>query len=85
MKIIYVPSFTRDSKKLSSEIKSKANKAIEIFKNNPSDPRLRTHKLQGRLCDYWAFSVDYEHRIIFRYGSGKEVFLITVGDHDIYK
>lgn len=85
MKIIYVPSFTRDSRKLSSEIKSKANKAIEIFKNDPSDPRLRTHKLQGRLCDYWAFSVDYEYRIMFYYGNRDEVFLVSIGNHDIYK
>ena len=85
MKIIYAPSFTRASRKLSSDIKSEANKAIEIFKNDPSDPRLRTHKLQGRLCDYWAFSVDYDYRIMFYYGNGDEIFLVMIGNHDIYK
>ena len=85
MKIIPTAKFERNYKKLSDILKNKAEIALEIFKNDPADVRLRVHKLQGRFCDYWAFSVDYEYRIIFRHGSGKEVFLITVGDHDIYK
>jgi mRNA-degrading endonuclease YafQ of YafQ-DinJ toxin-antitoxin module len=84
MKIIYAPSFTRASRKLPIEIKAKAEEAIKNFEIDPSNPKLRTHKLQGRFCDYWSFSVDYDYRIMFYYGNGGEAFLITIGNHDIY-
>jgi mRNA-degrading endonuclease YafQ of YafQ-DinJ toxin-antitoxin module len=85
MRIIPTAKFERNYKKLSDALKDKAEIALDIFKNDPADARLRVHKLQGRFCDYWAFSVDYGNRVIFRYGNDGEVFLITVGDHDIYK
>jgi mRNA-degrading endonuclease YafQ of YafQ-DinJ toxin-antitoxin module len=84
MEIYYASSFTRASKKLSADIKAKADSAIEIFKNNPDDMRLRVHKLHGRFCNYWAFSVDFRYRIIFRYGQTDEVILMSIGDHRIY-
>ncbi len=85
MRIIPTAKFERNYKKLSDDLKDKAEIALDIFKNDPSDARLRVHKLHGRFCNYRAFSVDCQYRIIFRYGNGGEVFLITVGDHDIYK
>jgi mRNA-degrading endonuclease YafQ of YafQ-DinJ toxin-antitoxin module len=84
MEIYYTPNFTRASHKLLGEMKIKAEEAINIFRADIDDPRLRLHKLHGRFRNCWAFSVDYKYRIIFRYGKDDEVILITVGDHDIY-
>ena len=84
MEIFYAPSFVRASKKLSADIKAKADSAIEIFKKDPADARLRVHKLRGRFCNYWAFSVDFKYRIMFRYGQADEVILMFIGDHGIY-
>ena len=45
MKIISTAKFERDYKKLSNSLKDKAEIALEIFKNDPADARLRVHKL----------------------------------------
>jgi len=85
MKIILTAKFEREYKKLSNVLKDKAKAAIEIFSKNPADARLRVHKLNGRFSNYRAFIVAYDCRIIFRYGREGEVFLITIGKHDVYR
>ncbi|UMX47946.1 MAG: type II toxin-antitoxin system mRNA interferase toxin, RelE/StbE family [Candidatus Nealsonbacteria bacterium DGGOD1a] len=86
MIIIYSPHFERLYKKLSDDVKDDAELAEEIFRKNPQDARLHFHKLGGRLSDYWAFSVNYEYRIIFYYGDSKDdIFFDSIGNHDIYR
>lgn len=86
MTIIYSPHFERLYKRLPDDVKDDAEIAEEIFRKNPQDARLRTHKLGGRLSDYWSFSVNYEYRIIFYYGDSKEdIFFDSIGNHDIYR
>lgn len=55
--------------------------ALRRFAADPQDPLLRTHKLKGELDRYWAFSVDEDLRVLFRW-NGDEVFLVTLGSHD---
>jgi len=53
-----------------------------LFSRNPFDARLRTHKLTGKLEGLWAFSVDYDWRVIFKFLKEDEILLIHVGGHD---
>lgn len=55
--------------------------ALRRFAADPQDPLLRTHKLKGDLDAYWAFSVDNDLRILFRW-NGDEAFLVALGSHD---
>ena len=55
--------------------------ALRRFAVEPLDPLLRTHKLKGDLDSYWAFSVDDDLRVLFRW-EGDEAFLVTLGSHD---
>ena len=85
IKIIWEQGFKRIYKKKiknDDELKKKFWNAIELFSNEPLNPRLRTHKLTGRLEGLWAFSVDYDCRIIFRFIEKSEVLLIDIGGHD---
>lgn len=50
---------------------------------NPFADSLDTHKLQGKLKEYWACSVNYKYRIIFSI-QAKRLFLETIGSHSIY-
>jgi mRNA-degrading endonuclease YafQ of YafQ-DinJ toxin-antitoxin module len=84
MKIIYSPKFAREYKKLSLKIKLLAEKREPIFRKDPFDPRLKTHKLGGKLKDFWSFSIDYKHRIIFEFFDKETIYFHSVGDHDIY-
>jgi addiction module RelE/StbE family toxin len=56
--------------------------SMGLFSRNPFDARLRTHKLTGKLEGLWAFSVDYDCRVIFKFLKEDEILLIDVGGHD---
>jgi addiction module RelE/StbE family toxin len=88
-KVVFDASFERKftayKKRLSKKELKKLKERIIIFKNNPFDPRLKTHKLKGRLKDYWVFAISYSDRIIFRFLEKERVFFIDIGDHSIYK
>ena len=55
---------------------------VEIFKNNPFDPRLKTHKLSGKLKEFWAFSVEYDLRVVFLFDGQQSVLFADLGTHD---
>jgi hypothetical protein len=40
------------------------------------DPRLRTHNLKGELSAYWAYSVNREYRILFRFVGSSEALIM---------
>lgn len=61
-----------------------AEKKEKIFRINFGDESLKTHKLHGKLKDFWAFSVDNDYRIIFEFVDANTVYFHTVGRHDIY-
>ena len=54
--------------------------ALRRFAVDPQDALLRTHKLKGDLGHYWAFSVDDDLRVLFRW-EGDEAFLVNPGTH----
>jgi mRNA-degrading endonuclease YafQ of YafQ-DinJ toxin-antitoxin module len=56
---------------------------LDWFIKNPFDPRLRTHKLSGKLKDSWAFSVGRDLRVLFNFeDGGKKAVLFDIGSHD---
>jgi len=84
MIIYYHPQFKNSYKNLATEVKRKAENKEIIFKNNPYDSRLKTHKLHGKLKKLWSFSIDKSYRIIFEF-VGKDIILLDVGTHGLYK
>ena len=85
MQIFYSSEFERRYKRLSLGVQKKAEEKEKIFVENPFDPRLKTHRLHGRFREYWAFSIDYRFRIIFRFFNDRQVRFYAVGDHSMYK
>ena len=84
MKIYYSSKFAKEYKALSVGVKKKAEEKEKIFRKNPFDKRLETHKLSDRLKDFWSFSIDHKYRIIFEFADEKTVWFHIVGDHSIY-
>ncbi len=84
MRIYYTPNFKRQYKKLSEKIKDLAEAQEKIFVIDPFNPKLSTHKLHGRFKDFWSFSIDAKHRIIFEFIKSDKVVFHSVGDHNIY-
>jgi mRNA-degrading endonuclease YafQ of YafQ-DinJ toxin-antitoxin module len=85
MRIIYTTEFRRLFKKLPMDIKEEALKREKIFRVDPFNKKLKTHKLSGKLKGCWAFSVSYQKRIIFEFGTDGIIYFHSVGDHNIYK
>ena len=60
----------------------------KIFKADPFDPRLRTHKIQSLSAHYgrtiYAVEIEGDLRSTF-YLDGDMVVSLVVGTHDIYK
>jgi mRNA-degrading endonuclease YafQ of YafQ-DinJ toxin-antitoxin module len=84
-RIEYSTKYLRSFKKLSEEIKEKANEKEAYFKKDPFDPRLKSHKLGGKFQEYWSYSVDYKYRVIFNLLSGGEALFFDIGLHPIYE
>ncbi len=59
----------------------KVEKAIIRFQKNPSDTRLRNHKLLRRLTGKWAFSITAEFRIVYEWQGKNTVRFIAIGVH----
>lgn len=85
IKIVWDQGFKRSYKKkikYNAELKKRFWDAFEVFTKDPFDPAIKAHKLTGKLKGYWAFSVDYDCRVIFKFTGKKEIFLIDIGSHD---
>ncbi len=85
MKIEYSLTFIKAYKKLSLHIKILTEEKVDVFLANPFDPRLKTHKLSGRLRGYWAFSIQHRYRIIFLFIDQEYVRFYAIGGHSLYE
>jgi mRNA interferase YafQ len=81
VRVIASSHFLRRARKLKPPRDELLRAALRRFESDPQDPLLRTHKLKGELADYWAFSVDDNLRVLFRW-DGDACFLVSIGTHD---
>lgn len=84
MEVLYTSRFGREAKRVPRHLRSAVESRVEIFKNNPFDPRLKTHKLTGALKEFWSFSIDYHYRIMFEFIESNKALFHSIGDHSIY-
>ena len=83
--IVWDPGFKKAyQKKIKNDdnLKKRFWKTMKLFSSNPFSKQLRTHKLTGTLRGLWAFSVDYNTRVIFFFLKDDEILLIDIGSHD---
>ena len=85
MKIIYSTKFAKEYKRLPLKVKKLAEKKEIIFRKDPFEPSLKTHKLTGKLKEYYSFSIDYQYRIIFEFAKKDVIWFHLVGTHEVYK
>ena len=77
--------FERSYRKLPERIQTDAKRKESIFRQNPFDPRLKTHKLHGAEREAWAFSITRRYRIKFLFLEGGSALFLDIGTHDIYE
>ena len=81
MRLAFTPRFGRRARKLTALQRALLRAALRRFAVDPRDPVLRTHRLRGELDGHWAFAVDDELRVLFRW-DGDVATLVTLGTHD---
>ncbi len=83
-----VPSFRRALSRLSPGQKRSAKATFQIFKCNPFDPRLKTHKIHKLSAAYgktiYAVCVEADLRAVF-FVEGDTVWSVDIGTHAIYR
>jgi len=79
------PMFWRNFHALPASQKALTRAAWQIFKQDPFDSRLRTHKIHSLSAEYgrtvYAVEIERDLRAVF---SGGVVITVDIGSHDIY-
>jgi Txe/YoeB family toxin of Txe-Axe toxin-antitoxin module len=80
--------FWDDLRALSPSQRTSAQRAWEIFRADPFDPRLRTHKIHRLSAHYqrtvYAARVEADLRVVF-FICDDEIWSLAIGTHDLYK
>lgn len=73
---------------LSADQKESTRRAWKIFKENPFDPRLRSHKIHRLSARFgrtiYAAEIEADLRTVF-YVEADLVVTVDIGSHDIYR
>ena len=85
MQINLSPKFKRSYQKLPSHIKDNFDSKITLFIENPNDPKLKTHKLKGKLQSCLSFHLRDGYRVLFEYLVDNSVNLLDVGPYGKYR
>lgn len=82
------PQFRKALRRLSAEQKRSAKAAFQIFKSNPFDARLRTHRIHRLSAimrrTVYAVVIEGDLRAVF-FIDGQTVVSFNIGTHEIYK
>jgi mRNA-degrading endonuclease YafQ of YafQ-DinJ toxin-antitoxin module len=85
MEVSFSSSFKRVFKKRikgNPDLEARFWQKLEQFTLDPFDPSLKTHKLSGRLKEFWSFSVDYDERVLFYFTDNEKAVFVDFGSHD---
>ena len=55
---------------------------VAIFKDDPFDPRLKTHKLSGPMKDSSSFSIEHDVRVVFSFVEPSRALFLDIGTHE---
>lgn len=82
------PAFWRSYRKLTAAQQQLARQAWQIFKRNPFDPRLGSHKIHSLSArakeTVYSAIVDGDLRVIFVL-RGNVVYTLDIGTHALYR
>jgi addiction module RelE/StbE family toxin len=90
VKRLLLPSkaFVRSARRFAQrhpQLAQELQMTLELLAADAHHPRLKTHKLKGKLTGSWACSAGYDLRLVFQLvkHNGKEAILLEgIGTHD---
>ena len=80
-------AFVRDAagSRRHPEFEEQLLQTLQLLEADPQAPRLKSHKLKGKLKASWACSAGYDLRVVFsftKHGGKPAILLETIGTHD---
>lgn len=90
MKYRYIaqPKFWKNYRKLTPDQQKSTREVWQIFKHEPFDTRLRTHRINSLSSIFkrtvYAVVIERDLRVVF-YIEGDTVVTVNIGGHDVYK
>jgi addiction module RelE/StbE family toxin len=69
-------------KKKHPDLRAKFEDKLALFCSEPFHPSLKTHRLSGDLTGYFAFSITFEYRLVFKFIVENKVLLLDIETHD---
>ena len=79
------PRFKRGYKKLPDHIKDDFDRKITLLIKNSRHPKLKTHKLKGKLQKCLSFRLRDGYRVLFEFSGSQTIDLLDVGPHNKYR
>ena len=65
-----------------SDLQARFWQKVAQFQQDPFQPKLRTHKLSGKMKNMWSFSIEYDARVIFYFTDDGRAVFVDIGTHD---
>jgi addiction module RelE/StbE family toxin len=86
MDVSFSTSFKKalEKRAKSTEMKAEFWIRVELFIKDPFDPKLRTHKLSGKLRNLWSFTIENDVRVVFFFTDDKpkKAVFVDLGSHN---
>ncbi len=82
--VVFLPKAIKQYSKLPNDLQEEIEETIELLKESENHERLKVHKLNGILKNFYSARVNYEYRVIFSY-DGSLLVVSLIGDHSLYK
>lgn len=81
MKIRFHKNFEKKYKKLSAKLKSKVKERNKIFSENPFDPILNNHALQGKYSGYRSINITGDIRVVYNLIDKNVALFVDIDSH----
>ena len=66
------------------KIKKDFSKKIKLFQKDPFQSSLNTHKLKGRLGEYYSFYLKDGYQVLLDFIGENTTILVNIGSHKDY-
>jgi mRNA-degrading endonuclease YafQ of YafQ-DinJ toxin-antitoxin module len=87
VEVAFSSSFKRAFKKRikgNADLEERFWQKVDQFTIDPFDPGLRTHRLSGKLKEFWSFSVEHDQRVLFYFTEDGKAVFVDVGTHAVF-
>ena len=81
LRVLYGHHFLKAARGLPAEQQKKLAFLLELFAENPFDPSLNNHALQGSLRNYRSIDITGDYRLMYEWTGDGRVRLIDIGTH----